>query len=172
MRKNVIIIGSTASGKDYLRSLLEKDGYIHWKTRTTRPKRPNESDTHKFVSNIDKSTCVTYSEYTLADGTDVAYALDVVDLLRCDASKPLVVIANPSEVEVIREAIEPSITVYLHVEQDTLLYRLAKRGDDPKEAWRRIVSDAADFDRFKVTDIIAFPDAESAFEYLSANMSK
>lgn len=45
-----LIIGRTACGKDYLASELTKQGLKGVISRTTRPRRPNEPDTHIFVT--------------------------------------------------------------------------------------------------------------------------
>lgn len=45
-----LIIGRTACGKDYLASELTKQGLKGVISRTTRPRRPNEPETHIFVT--------------------------------------------------------------------------------------------------------------------------
>ena len=45
-----LIIGRTACGKDYLASELTKQGLKGVISRTTRPRRPDEPDTHIFVT--------------------------------------------------------------------------------------------------------------------------
>ena len=45
----LLIVGRTASGKDYLASKLEELGYTSVLSRTTRPKR-NKNDKHLFIS--------------------------------------------------------------------------------------------------------------------------
>lgn len=45
----IVIMGRTASGKDALASQLGQLGLSVARTATTRPRRPNEGDTHEFV---------------------------------------------------------------------------------------------------------------------------
>ena len=45
-----LIMGRTASGKDYFANLLEQRGLVGVKSHTTRPPRSSEEDTHVFVS--------------------------------------------------------------------------------------------------------------------------
>jgi len=45
----VCLIGESASGKDSLANLLEKEGYKVLKSYTTRSPRPNEYNTHIFI---------------------------------------------------------------------------------------------------------------------------
>lgn len=165
---DIIITGITGSGKDYLRARLEQHGYVHWKNRTTRPKRVNEQSTHTFVDSINPDRCAVYSSYTLADGTFVEYGLDIIDFLNLDIGKSTVVIAAQAEVAALREYMNNPVVVHLTVPKETVMYRLIKRGDDMDEIVRRISSDLADIAAHFNEDVTYFPDADSALEYLIA----
>ena len=50
MKKKILIVGRTGSGKDYLANRLCDRGFTQVKSYTTRPKRTENEDTHIFIT--------------------------------------------------------------------------------------------------------------------------
>lgn len=59
-----MIMGRTASGKDYFAELLKQHGLSGVKSRTTRPKRFDNEDTHIFVSQDEADKLMDRVAYT------------------------------------------------------------------------------------------------------------
>lgn len=59
-----IIMGRTASGKDYFADLLKQKGLTGVKSRTTRPPRSDDENTHIFVSQDDAGKTTDRVAYT------------------------------------------------------------------------------------------------------------
>lgn len=75
-----IIMGRTASGKDYFAELLKQQGLTGVKSHTTRPPRFNEEDTHVFVSQDEAEKLTDRVAYTkIGDYEYFATAYDVID---------------------------------------------------------------------------------------------
>jgi len=53
MKKKILIVGRTGSGKDYLANRLCDRGFTQVKSYTTRPKRTENEDTHIFITKDD-----------------------------------------------------------------------------------------------------------------------
>ena len=97
----VLIVGRTATGKDYLANELKGRGMTLLKSYTTRPKRSDNEDTHKFITNeeyetIDKDTIAAYTEINggkyFATKEDVEncdiYIIDINGLKQISESMP------------------------------------------------------------------------------------
>jgi guanylate kinase len=75
-----LIMGRTASGKDYFAKLLEQRGLVGVKSHTTRPPRSSEEDTHVFVSQDEANKLTDRVAYTkIGDYEYFATPQDVED---------------------------------------------------------------------------------------------
>lgn len=147
----VLIVGRTATGKDYLANELKSRGMTLLKSHTTRPKRSDDEDTHTFITNeeydaIDKSTVVAHTEI---NGNKYFATKD--DVLNCD-----VYIIDVNGLRQISESMPdtPVIVVYMTANEKERKKRFIKRsGLDENKAFKeyeeRTESENAQFSEFE-----------------------
>lgn len=149
----IILLGKTASGKDtVLNRLVKEHGYKKIVTYTTRPKREREIQdvTYHFIGEdefkekIESGFFLEYKEYRSAHGTWY-YGSAKEDYEKSD-EKTVIILTPDGYRDFLREYPNMDHTsIYLYSNNKTLENRLIKRGDDPKEAKRRLDSDNKDF---------------------------
>ena len=152
----LILCGKTASGKDTIVEKLMNYGYKRITTYTTRPMRDGEENgiTYHFISedefkqNIEEGFFAEYKTYNTESGVWY-YGTALEDLKNADDKS--VIILTPAGYRDVKNKLEnENITcIYLYANNATLKERLAKRGDDSKEADRRLAHDYADFKDFE-----------------------
>ena len=147
----VLIVGRTATGKDYLANELKSRGMTLLKSHTTRPKRSDDEDTHTFITNeeydaIDKSTVVAHTEI---NGNKYFATKD--DVLNCD-----VYIIDVNGLRQISESMPdtPVIVVHMTANEEERKKRFIKRsGLDKNKALKeyeeRTESENAQFSEFE-----------------------
>lgn len=147
----VLIVGRTATGKDYLANELKSRGMTLLKSHTTRPKRSDDEDTHTFITNeeydaIDKRTVVAHTEI---NGNKYFATKD--DVLNCD-----VYIIDVNGLRQISESMPdtPVIVVYMTANEEERKKRFIKRsGLDENKALKeyeeRTESENAQFSEFE-----------------------
>ncbi len=143
------IVGKTASGKTTLVDQLVKEyGYSKVVTYTTRPMRNGEVDgrDYHFVSDEDFSKMKENGEFleTTSYNTKFgrwSYGSKPEDYEGLDK----VVILNPDGLKALKNSSVKCFVVYLSAKDETIRYRLDKRGDAKEEAERRIAADNEDF---------------------------
>lgn len=147
----VLIVGRTATGKDYLANELKSRGMTLLKSHTTRPKRSDDEDTHTFITNeeydtIDKSTVVAHTEI---NGNKYFATKD--DVLNCD-----VYIIDVNGLRQISESMPdtPVIVVHMTANEEERKKRFIKRsGLDENKALKeyeeRTESENAQFSEFE-----------------------
>lgn len=147
----VLIVGRTATGKDYLANELKSRGMTLLKSHTTRPKRSDDEDTHTFITNeeydaINKSTIAAYTEI---NGNKYFATKD--DVLNCD-----VYIIDVNGLRRISESMPdtPVIVVYMTANEEERKKRFIKRsGLDENKALKeyeeRTESENAQFSEFE-----------------------
>lgn len=149
----MIILGKTASGKDTIVNKLVKDyGYKKIITYTTRDMRKGEKQdvTYHFISEdefrqkIDKGFFAEYKTYNTEFG-EWYYGSALEDLNNADDKT--VIILTPQGYKDVKDKLSNKniTTFYIYADNETLKKRLVNRGDDPKEAARRIKHDNVDF---------------------------
>ena len=153
----VVIIGKTSSGKDRIvKELISKHGFKKIITYTTRPMRKSEKQdvTYHFITEEDFKQKINegfFAEYKSYD-TEFGkwyYGTALEDLKNAD-DKSVIILTPAGYREVRSELHNENITcIYLYANNATLKKRLVKRGDDPKEADRRLAHDAKDFKNFE-----------------------
>lgn len=156
-KEKLILIGKSGSGKDwYLRHLVDL-GLEPSRKTTTRPKRINESDEYRFVSESEFKDSLgdflVYQSFTNSHG-DVWY----YGILKEEFEKGQVFIMTPGELSSVSEEIRKNMfVVYLDIEREVREERLFKRDDKNDSITRRIEADEIDFSNFgdydlKITD--------------------
>lgn len=147
----VILVGKSASGKNVIQEELIKDGnYKRVVTYTTRPRRPNEQDgvAYHFISTGEylkkklEGFFVETTHYDTANMGRVYYGTSN----ECFNDDNGVLIMNPDGLKAIKNIPNLKYTsFYIKCDKKTLKKRLKKRGDNPKEAKRRLKADKKDF---------------------------
>lgn len=149
MMKRIIIVGPGGSGKDVLRKRLEKKGYRHSVSYTSRPMRNGEiegvdyyfRDESFFIENSDK-----FIELEKFNGW--YYGTTHEEFLKSD----LFVLTPGGINNLPKEVIESSFIIYINPSERVRRERLNLR-DDSDSSQRRIQADRIDFDQFRTFDI-------------------
>lgn len=145
----LVLLGKTAVGKDTILKEITKLGLKPVVSYTTRPMREGEVDGVNYHF-IDKSQFrrmklqgffAETTSYNVATGETWYYGTLLKDL-----NDDSVVILNPEGLRTLKENKDLNIVSFLITAKDeTLRNRLEKRGDNPKEAERRLEADRNDF---------------------------
>ena len=148
----LIITGKTASGKNAIvNELTTKYGFKQLTTYTTRPMRNGEvnGETYHFVNTDDfmkkmkNGFFAEWKAYTTTEGVWY-YGTAMEDLEKADDKT--VVILTPDGYRDIKGKMNCKvISIYLYANNATIKKRLMSRGDDQKEAERRVLHDNEDF---------------------------
>ena len=148
----LILLGKTCAGKDtFVRELINK-GYRNVASYTTRPMRDGEVDgvTYKFISKDDfldlkeNGFFAETTSYNVATGETWYYGISIEDLSNADEKS--VVILNPEGLKKVKQIEGLNIiSFYIDVKKSIIKKRLRKRGDNRKEARRRLQADKKDF---------------------------
>ena len=148
----LILIGKGASGKDtVLNTLVTKHGYKKIVTYTSRPMRKGEKQdvTYHFTSSqefqkmIEQGLFAEYKTYNTEFGVWY-YGTALDDLEKAD-DKSIIILTPDGYKDVINKLSKKPISIYLYANNSTIKKRLKKRGDNPKEAERRVSHDNEDF---------------------------
>lgn len=148
----VTIIGKTCSGKNRIvNDLINNYGFNQIVTYTTRSPRNGEvnGETYHFVNTDDfmqkmkSGFFAEWKAYTTTEGVWY-YGTAMGDLEKADDRT--VVILTPDGYRDIRGKVNCKVvSIYLYANNATIKKRLMARGDDPKEAERRVLHDNEDF---------------------------
>ena len=148
----VTIIGKTCSGKNRIvNDLINNYGFNQIVTYTTRSPRNGEvnGETYHFVNTDDfmqkmkSGFFAEWKAYTTTEGVWY-YGTAMGDLEKADDKT--VVILTPDGYRDIKGKMNCKVvSIYLYANNATIKKRLIARGDDPKEAERRVLHDNEDF---------------------------
>ena len=148
----LVLVGRTCSGKDSLVRELVNMGYKKIVSYTTRPMRDGEEEgvTYKFIWENEflklkeKGFFVETTSYNVANGETWHYGISMQDL--ANATENSVVILNPEGLRKVKKIMGTDVvTFYIEVDDEIIKERLKNRGDNPKEAKRRLKADEKDF---------------------------
>lgn len=161
----IILSGMSCAGKDTVLKELLNLGMKPVISYTTRDKRPSETDDveYHFISDEDfeqknaKGFFAETTKYNTVNGIK-KYGSAVDDL-----SDDKAIILNPEGVNIIKSISELNpVVFYVKADEQTIRERLSIRGDDMKEAERRLEADKRDFRGFDdIADYIVFSDNDS-----------
>ena len=148
----VILIGKTASGKDTIsNNLVARHGYKKIITYTTRPMRDGEEQdiTYHFVSEEDFKQKIKdgfFAEWkTYNTEFGVWYYGTAIEDLENAEDNNIIILTPDGYRDVVNKLSNKPISIYVYANNSTIKSRLIKRGDDPKEAERRLLHDNEDF---------------------------
>jgi len=159
MRKNIIICGATASGKDYLLNrFYELDNNSVGIKHTTRPMRKNEIEgkSYHFTCNtvfdmmIERNQMYVYQEFHI-DHLNTVWKYGFTKL---EMNTKSIFMFTPNEIKSLsQEQRDQFIIVYLDIDINVRRSRLLRRGDANDSIDRRLNSDLKDFENFYDADI-------------------
>ena len=147
----IVLAGKSASGKNFVAKKLEEHGYETIVTYTTRPKRKGEKQdiTYHFISDeefkqkIDEGFFAEWKSYITNEGVWY-YGSSLEDIENADDKS--VIILTPQGYRDIKDKVDCKVaSIYLYANNATIKKRLIARGDNPKEAERRVLHDNEDF---------------------------
>lgn len=140
----IVLIGESASGKSTIEKELCKRGYERVISYTTRPKRPNEQhdvDYHYITEKefLSLKNVEHFAETTSYRGWHYGAA-------KKDCLDNKIIVVEPHGLRQLKQDKELNIvSFYIKVSDNERLSRIAKRGDDIMECFRRVVSDQGVF---------------------------
>jgi len=152
MKSRTVLCGKAASGKDYMRKILEKRGYSYGISYTTRPKRVNENEKdYYFLSKVVFEKLIEnefFYEYVEFNGwyygTSNEQWYDGDDIF---------VMTRTGVDKISNEDRETSFIIYFDIPESVRRERLAQRNYSTEEIEKRILADEEDFRDFKDYDI-------------------
>ena len=145
-------MGKTSSGKDTIvNELIFKYGFRKCVTYTTRPMRDGEKQdiTYHFITEDDfkqkirEDFFVEYKSYDTEFGIWY-YGVALEDVENAD-DKTVIILTPDGYRDVIKKVKNKPKSIYIYANNSTIKERLINRGDNPKEAQRRLEHDNIDF---------------------------
>jgi guanylate kinase len=139
-----LVIGKSGSGKDtVVKKLCERYGYMQLISYTTRPKRYENEDTHVFIADAEYEAHRASGDivaYTFYNGYH--YFATKGQLYECD-----LYVIDPAGVDYLQERVSHVnlVGIYLDISEDTQIFRMSKRGDQPSLIQARIKNDRISF---------------------------
>ena len=148
----ITIMRKTSSGKDIVvNELISKYGFRKCVTYTTRPMRDGEKQdiTYHFITEDDFKQKIRenfFAEYKSYDTELVIwyYGVALEDVENAD-DKTVIILTPDGYRDVIKKVKNKPKSIYIYANNSTIKERLINRGDDPKEAQRRLEHDNIDF---------------------------
>jgi len=154
LKKIILIVGKSRSGKDTIAKILEKDFQVKpIVSYTTRPKRDNETNgvEHWFISEKEMERIKNEEDmigYTKNESTGIEYCAVSSDL---DPKMWYSYIINPEGIRYFMANMKPDVyfhIVYVDCPEDILMKR-GKERNDQDTFLRRLESEREEFDYFK-----------------------
>ena len=151
-----ILCGKTASGKSTIANkLVEEYGFNRVITYTTRPIRKGEKqdvDYHfinleEFNKKVQNGFFAEWKSYSTIDGVWF-YGTALEDLDNADDNTVIILTPNGYR-DVVNKMKNKPKCIYIYANNETIKKRLIERGDDEKEACRRLEHDNEDFKDFE-----------------------
>ena len=148
----VAIMGKTSSGKDFIvNELISKHGFHKCITYTSRPMRDGEKQDityhfiteDKFKKKIKEDFFAEYKSYNTEFG--VWYYGVALEDIEKDDDKTVIILTPDGYRDIIKKVKNKPKSIYIYANNSTIKERLINRGDDPKEAQRRLEHDNLDF---------------------------
>jgi len=168
LNKKILIVGKSASGKDYLIEFLKEKGLKRSVSYTTRPIRDNEVEgvtynyitEDKFKNMIENKELIEYHNFN-----NWYYGNTLVDFKEKD-----IFIKTIYGLQQIEKYRNECFIIYIDIDLETRRKRLLGREDTNDSIERRIEADEKDFENFYDFDMrISNPDynTQEIFELIS-----
>ena len=147
----LVLIGKTSSGKTLIKEKLIEKGFTGITTFTSRPKRKGEKQdiTYHYISEegfkqkIDDGFFAEWKSYDTEFGKWY-YGSSLEDLENAD-DKSVIILTPDGYRDVVKKLSNRPTAIYIYANNATIKKRLLKRGDNEKEAKRRLDHDNEDF---------------------------
>ena len=149
MSKRIIIVGPGGAGKDHLRKRLEKKGFRHSVSCTSRPMRDGEIDGVDYHFKDESFFLNNSSQFIeIEKFNGWYYGTTHAEFLKSD-----VMVITPGGVyNLPKDVVENSFIIYINPSESIRRERLNARKDaDSTE--RRINADRMDFENFNIFDL-------------------
>lgn len=140
----LVILGESASGKSSIEKELINKGFVKVISYTTRPIRQGEVDGVDYhyitVEEFEELDAIHFfAEKTVYNNYHYATAIE-------DCTDDKVIVVNPHGLRQLKQIESLHIkSFYIKVSQHERLIRIAKRGDDIMNIFKRIISDEGVF---------------------------
>jgi len=171
--EKMLIVGASASGKDFLLKSMINKGLPYSPKITTRPKRNGETngidyiytDNQDFEEMLMHGMIKTYQKFFI-DGDIWYYGISKENF---DTNQ--VFIMTPYEIKSLsKDDKDKCYIVYLDINEDIRKSRIEKRYDSNDSVMRRILADRVDFDNFIEYDL-KISDADFDAEFIFSLMN-
>lgn len=150
-----LIVGESSSGKDsVVNKLCDKHGYTKVLSYTTRPQRPNEQNTHTFISDEQFDKLQNIVAYTEFHGYRYAATQELVD----NATFYIIDKAGIEYFNANYKGDKDIKIIYIKVLKGVRFERMLRRGESAEQAISRIEHDK-----------IAFDGAEELADFITVN---
>jgi guanylate kinase len=155
MKTKIVLVGKAASGKDYLKKKLIKQGVQFGISTTTRPPREGEVDgvdyhfvnKNQFLTYVDHGLIVFYQEFN-----DHYYGITKEEFEACDAVILNVEVLNKMSTE-MRKSL---FVIYLNIDILTRMERMKERDLSSKDVNQRIYVDNKQYKEFTDYDLLHY----------------
>ncbi len=168
LNKKILIVGKSASGKDYLIEFLKTKGLKRSISYTTRPIRENETHgvTYHYVEESEFERMIENNELVEYHNFNNWYYGNTIE----DFNQKDVFIKTIYGLEQIKDYRSKCFIIYIDIDSETRRQRLLNRKDNNDSIERRIEADEEDFKGFADFDMrVSNPDynPEEIFEIIS-----
>ena len=152
----IVICGKTCSGKDTIvKRLVSNHNFNRIITYTSRPIRNGEKQDvdYHFISEeyfkhcIENGHFAEWKSYETVEGTWY-YGTSIKDLEEAD-DDTVVILTPDGYRDVVNKLNKKPKCIYIYANNETIKKRLIRRGDDEREAYRRLEHDNEDFKEFE-----------------------
>lgn len=169
MKKKTILVGPSASGKDYLMRELRQNGYKYKPKYTTRPMRKNESQNveYTFIDNVEFQSMVFSNEFIVEQSFDINGDMWRYGITVAAFNEAELFVMTPAEIKQLHKTYRKQCTiVYLNIDESIRRERISQRLDNNDSIERRLQSDRIDFENFTDFDI-EITDSSKVFDYFT-----
>lgn len=142
----ILLVGSSASGKDAIAHELVRKGYKQLLSYTTRPKRAGENDTHIFITDDEvdqyKNDMVAYTQIGQYQYFATRQQLEESDLY----------VIDPVGVKYLKKIVKDIkfITIHISLPEEIRFQRAIRRGDKKGDIIKRFIDESERFKDFVV----------------------
>lgn len=150
----LIVLGKTSSGKDSIvNKLISEHDYHKIVTYTTRPMRDGEiqDKTYHFVTEkdflkkVDDNFFAEWKTYDTIYGPWYYGSAKEDYQTEAENDRNVIILTPDGYRDVIKALGYKPPSIYIYASDETIKQRLIERGDNPKEAERRLKHDTDDF---------------------------
>ena len=153
MKKKFVIVGHSASGKDFLLKKLIEKGLKYGPKITTRPKRDGEIDGVEYYfleNNISFLQQHKTKEVFVINNTEWIYIITNENF----NNNEVFIMTSGELKQLSKEDRKNCFVVYLNIDEDIRRKRLIERNSNADSIDRRINSDKKDFENFNNYDLL------------------